>query len=154
MLTKTLFLLLGLFSCCRPAAFSFASTPAPPSDPVVRAVLFYSPSCGHCHYVITEVLPPLFQQYGSQLHIVGIDVSQPDGQALFLAALQHFKLETSGVPFLVVGDTYLVGSGDIPAQFPSLIDRYLAQGGVDWPAIPGLAGALSAAQTAQPPEET
>ena len=34
-----------------------ARTPSP--DAVVRAVLFYSPTCGHCEYVITEVLPPL-----------------------------------------------------------------------------------------------
>ena len=72
--------------------------------------LFYSPNCGHCHLVITELLPPLVEQYGEQLSIVGVDVTQPDGQALFLAALQHFNLESGGVPFLVVGDTYLVGS--------------------------------------------
>jgi len=40
-------------------AFTLLSplTPTPPGT--VRAVLFYSPSCGHCEYVITEVLPPL-----------------------------------------------------------------------------------------------
>ena len=116
------------------------------ADGVIRAVLFYSPSCGHCEYVITEVIPPLFEQYGGQLFIVGIDVSQADGQALFMAALQHFKVESSGVPFLVIGDTYLVGSQDIPEQFPGLIEQYLAQGGVDWPAIPGVAEAMIQAE--------
>jgi uncharacterized membrane protein len=113
---------------------------------MVRAVLFYSPNCGHCHFVITEFLPPLFEQYGEQLVIVGVDVTQPDGWALFLAVLQHFNLESGGVPFLVVGDTYLVGSVDIPEKLPGLIDQYLAQGGVDWPAIPGLMEALAAPQ--------
>ena len=71
------------------------------------------------------------------------------GRALFSAALQYFNLETSGVPFLVIGDTYLVGSINIPQQFPGMIEQYLAQGGVDWPAIPGLAETLAAAQAAQ-----
>jgi uncharacterized membrane protein len=118
---------------------------------VVHAVLFYSPTCGHCHYVITEILPPLFERYGDQLQIVGIDVSSQAGQALFLATLQHFGLEQGGVPFLVVGDGYLVGDVDIPEQFPGRIEHYLTQGGVGWPAIPGMAEAMTAAQTTHVP---
>lgn len=121
---------------------------------VVRAVLFYSPSCGHCHLVITETLPPLLEQYGDQLLIVGVDVSQSGGQALFMAALQYFNLESGGVPFLVVGDTYLIGSADIPEKFPGLIEKYLAQGGVDWPGIPGIAEAVTTAQKTQAPTPT
>lgn len=109
---------------------------------VVHAVLFYSPGCGHCYIVITEELPPLFERYGDQLYIVGVDITQPAGQELFLLTLQYFNLESGGVPFLVVGDTYLVGSVDIPEKFPDLIEQYLAQGGVDWPAISGLAEVL------------
>ena len=31
-------------------------------EPVVEAVLFYSPNCGHCHHVINEVLIPFCSQ--------------------------------------------------------------------------------------------
>ena len=62
-----------------------------------------------------------------------------------MAALQYFNLESSGVPFLVVGDRYLIGSNDIPMFFPGLIEQHLAEGGIDWPAIPGLAEAMAAA---------
>lgn len=117
---------------------------------VVHAVLFYSPSCGHCHYVIEEVLPPLFEKYGDQLQIASVDVTQPEGQTLFLAALQKFGLERSGVPFLVVGNVYLIGSADIPEQFPILIETYLAQGGMDWPDIPGLRATLGIVPTNAP----
>lgn len=106
--------------------------------PVVRAVLFYSNTCGHCEYVITQVLPPLFEQYGDQLQIIGVSVSSESGSAIFSLALEYFGLESGGVPFLVVGDTYLVGSLDIPEQFPGMVEDLLAQGGVDWPDIPGL----------------
>ena len=112
---------------------------------VVRAILFYSPSCGHCEHVITTVLPPLFEQYGDQLQMIGVDISSESGSALFRLVLQHFKLESGGVPFLLVGDSYLVGSLDIPEQFPGLIADYLAKGGLDWPAIPGLDQAIEAA---------
>ncbi len=109
----------------------------------VRAVLFYSPYCGHCHYVMTETLPPLIEQYGDQLQIFAVDVTSESGQPLFQSAMLYFDLESTGVPFLVVGDQYLVGSRDIPEQFPGLIAYHLEKGGVDWPAIPGLAEALA-----------
>ncbi|WKZ38898.1 MAG: vitamin K epoxide reductase family protein [Anaerolineales bacterium] len=125
-------------------------------DAVVRAVFFYSPSCGHCHYVIENTFPPLLEKYGDQLQIVGVDVTQPDGQKLFLAALQKFGLESSGVPFLVVGNIYLIGSADIPERFPALIETHLAQGGIDWPDISGLPEYLgiSAPQTQLEPADS
>ena len=110
---------------------------------VVRAVLFYSPSCGHCHYVITEVLPGLFEKYGEQLEIIGVDASTEGGQILFQSAMQFLQLEQAGVPFLVVGERVLIGSVDIPNLFPQWIEEHLAQGGVDWPKIPGLAEAMA-----------
>jgi uncharacterized membrane protein/thiol-disulfide isomerase/thioredoxin len=113
------------------------------TPPVVRAVLFYSPTCGHCQYVINETLLPMTEKYGEQLQIIGLDVSQEYGQTFFLAALQKFGLEQGGVPFLVFDNIYLVGSKDIPEQFPGLVESYLLQGGVDWPDIPGLREAIS-----------
>jgi len=67
---------------------------------------------------------------------------------LYQAAIQRFDIppERLGVPTLIVGDMVLVGSLEIPDQFPGLIEKHLAQGGVDWPDIPGLAEALAAAQ--------
>jgi uncharacterized membrane protein len=132
-------LLVGLLILISAATSAYAQH----STPVVHAVLFYSPACGHCHFVITETLPPLFEKYGDQLQIIGVDVTTPRGQALFQAALQKFNLEAGGVPFLVVGDAYLVGSLDIPEQFPGLIEYYLRLGGVDWPEIPGLTAEIT-----------
>ena len=117
--------------------------------PVVHAVLFYSPTCGHCEYVIKEVLPPLYEKYGRQLQIIGFDVSTQQGQAMFMGALEHFGVEKGVVPFLVIDDIVLVGSEQIPEELPELVEAYLTMGGVDWPGIPGLREMLvSAAQTA------
>ncbi len=128
---------------------TFLAAPVVQAAPaVVRAVLFYSPSCGHCEKVITEDLPPLLEKYGQQLSIIGVDVNQPDGQMLFQAVIQHFNLVQVGVPTLVVDDVVLMGSLEIPERFPGLIETYLAQGGTDWPAIPGLAEMIAAATPA------
>jgi uncharacterized membrane protein/thiol-disulfide isomerase/thioredoxin len=133
-----------LLSLLSPGSASLQS-----EESIVRAVLFYSPSCGHCHYVIQEVLPPLFEKYGDRLQIIGIDISQPDAGDLYVAALKKFNRDRGGVPALVVGDQLMIGSVDIPEKFPALIEQYLAQGGVDWPDIPGLAEVLSAVQSTQ-----
>ncbi len=113
-------------------------------EPVVQALLFYSPTCPHCHDVIDNVLPPLKAQYGDQLQLVGIDTTKASGQQLYLAAYENFAApETSqGVPVLLVGDTYLVGAVDIPAQFPAIIEVGLRNGGIPWPAVPGLREAI------------
>ena len=123
--------------------------------PVVRAVLFYSPSCGHCHYVINEVLPPLFDQHGDQLQIVGVNTANADGQALYQAAIQRFNIPDTrrGVPTLIVGDVVLVGSGEIPSQLPLLIDQHLAADGIDWPDVPGLAAAVQTSEPAAPADD-
>jgi uncharacterized membrane protein len=127
-------------------------SPALAQSAVVRAVLFYSPTCPHCYQVISEDLPPILEQYGEQVHIIGVNTATPGGQALFQAAIEHYNIppEQRGVPMLIIGDVILIGSLDIPEQLPKLIEHHLSQGGVDWPEIPGLAEALAAAQ----PEST
>ncbi|NTU79472.1 MAG: vitamin K epoxide reductase [Chloroflexales bacterium] len=110
------------------------------AGPVARAVLFFSPTCPHCHYVLEEVLPPLQTRYGEQLEVQLIDVTQPEGQSLYQAAVAAFAIpeERMAVPTLVFDTTVLVGSDEIPAQLPGLIEAALAAGGNTWPAIPGL----------------
>jgi uncharacterized membrane protein len=110
--------------------------------PVVRAVLFYSPTCPHCQLVINDTLLPLLDKYGNQLQIIGLDISQPQGQQLFLNALNKFGLDRGGVPFLVIDNIHLVGSVEIPERFPGMVETYLKQGGVDWPDISGLSDIL------------
>ncbi|MBN1217413.1 MAG: hypothetical protein JXM69_00675 [Anaerolineae bacterium] len=126
------------------------------SDAVVRAVLFYGPTCPHCHKVITEVIIPLSEEYGDQLQVLGADTSQPAGSQLYQVAIDHFQIppQRQGVPTLIIGETVLVGSGEIPAQFPTLVKDQLAAGGIDWPDIPGLVQAISASEESNQEEGT
>jgi uncharacterized membrane protein len=113
--------------------------------PVVRAVLFSSPTCSHCAHVRENVLPELAARYGPQLQVAIVSTATPNGQELFLSACMKHGLLKMSVPLLVVGNSALVGSADIPDKFPGLIDRHLAGGGVDWPAIPGLRTMIASA---------
>lgn len=110
------------------------------NETVVQAVLFYSPTCPHCHYVIGEVLTPMLDDYGEQLQIIGIDTTEPGGAQLYQAAIERYRIPHTrqGVPTLVVNDVVLVGSGEIPEQFPAIVAAGLAADGIAWPDIPGL----------------
>ena len=60
---------------------------------------------------------------------------------------------------LIVSDVILVGSLEIPQQFPVLVEKYLASGGTDWPDIPGLSSIVptsppTAVPTLAPPPQT
>ncbi|MBT3389192.1 MAG: vitamin K epoxide reductase [Chloroflexi bacterium] len=148
-----LLIILALFS----VGFLATQPAAAQEDGVVHAVLFYSPTCPHCHEVINNVLPPLLQEYGDALQIIGINTTTIEGQELYQAAIDNFQIseERQGVPTLIVGETILVGSGEIPEQFPGIIEQGLAEGGIAWPAIPGLedsiarGAAQATAQTSQ-----
>ncbi len=126
--------------------------PVRANEPVVRAVLFYSPSCGHCQKVITEVLPPVQEKFGNSLTILGVDVSFAEGQNLYQVAVEQFQIpqERLGVPTLIIGSSVLVGSQEIPEKFESLIEQGLQNGGIDWPALPGLEEKILALESAQP----
>jgi uncharacterized membrane protein len=115
-------------------------SPVSANTPVVHAVLFFSPTCSHCHKVMTEDLPPLQAQYQDQLKIFQVDVTQEEGQDLYRNAIERFNLppEKLGVPTLIMGSEVLVGSVEIPSRLPKLIETGLSSGGVDWPAIDGL----------------
>ena len=119
-----------------------SATPTP--RPVVHAVLFWMDGCPHCHEVINNVLPPLQQKYGDKLSIHLIEVkSQQDIDQLYqLGAALNVPKQNVGVPFLVIGDKVLVGSAQIPAELPALIEKHMAAGGVDYPNLPGLADLL------------
>lgn len=129
------------------AASLVGAAAAPQSTPLVRTILFFSPTCPHCHTVITESLPPLVEKYGESLVIVAINIQSLEGQRLFQNAGRLYGIppEQLGVPLLAVGDRALVGAFDIPDQLPAIADAGLAAGGIPWPEIDGLQAALVAA---------
>lgn len=125
-------------------------------EPTVHAIMFWMEGCGHCAWVKENVLPPLAEKYGDQWQLQQIELtSAEDFDHLFdLGAALGISRESIGVPFLLIGDAVLIGSDQIPAELPGLIEHHLAAGGVGWPQAPGLAWFLPELETAVPATTT
>ncbi len=115
-------------------------------QPVVHAVLFWMDGCPHCEDVIQNVLSPLQQKYGKQFDLFMIEVKgQEDVNLLYQVAESYgIPKEGTGVPFLIIGEQALVGSDQVQNQLPALVEDYLAQGGLGFPANPLLVDFLPA----------
>lgn len=135
-------------------------------EPVVRGVLFFSPTCGHCEYVINSVMPPLFTENGGPwevysdeqspeegaafylldngtLQFLLVDVTVEAGGLLFEEATNRYDIESGGVPRMIVADQAYTGSADIPEALPVLIADGLGSGGIDWPSFAGVGAAVA-----------
>lgn len=114
--------------------------------PQVIAVFFYSPSCPHCHIVIDNHLPGIQEEFGAALRILFIDINSQGGAALITSAFDYYEVPSGnrGVPFMVIGDQYMMGSVDIPQQMPQLVRDGLAAGGIGIPEFPGIREAYEA----------
>ena len=113
-------------------------------EPVVHALLFYSPTCVHCHETITEVLIPLQELHGRRLVLLGLDTTQPYGVNLYREMIEQFAVPQAEwvVPILVVGDEILIGGGPIAGRFAGIIEDGLEGNGIDLPDIPGVTAFL------------
>lgn len=129
------------------------AAPVRAQEPVVRAVLFWKSGCGNCAETTNEVLPPIQQKYGAQfeLRLVEVITMQDVDMLYAIASAYDIPKEEVGVPFLILGETVLIGSEQIRQQLPILLDDSLARGGVDWPDNPILAAYLSASPPASVP---
>lgn len=113
---------------------------APPDIPIVYAVLFYSPTCRYCHDVITFRLPPIRAEFGDQLQIIMIDITDAQNQSIVAGAYRLYNIPDNRqvIPMLFVGETVLIGGNDIPNNLPGIVRNGLAAGGIPLPAVPGI----------------
>jgi glutaredoxin len=110
--------------------------------PVVRFYMFYGETCAHCHSVIDDFLPQVVEKYGDQVEYQLIEVwNDTDKYLTLLARGMKYGVpegHQGAVPALFIGDHVLIGARDIPAELETIIDEYLAQGGVDYPSLDDL----------------
>jgi uncharacterized membrane protein len=118
----------------------FSVKPAGAKEAVVHVALFYSPTCFHCTKLENEILPKIREKYGNRLAIVRVNVIGAAGGGIYDKAIERFKIpeDRVRVPTLIIGETVLVGTVEIPDQLPGLIDAALSKGGLDWPDLKGL----------------
>jgi uncharacterized membrane protein len=109
-------------------------------EPVVYAVMFYSPTCGHCRKVITEDWPVMHEEFGDQFQVLFVNTSAEGGAQLYRAAVEALNVpeEDRGVPLMVLDSHVMIGDLQIPEEAPVLVREGLANGGIGLPDIPGL----------------
>ena len=122
--------------------------------PIVRMVYFTAADCSHCAVVINEVLTPLQAEYGDQMQIKVIEISEPANYEMLIRAEEMFGVppEERGLPTLIVGGQALVGEDAIREQLRCLLDTCLGMGGASWPDMPGLQGIVIEGQEGLVPE--
>jgi cytochrome c biogenesis protein CcdA/glutaredoxin len=105
-------------------------------EPVARFYLFYSETCPHCHEIMDNYLPTVYEKYGDQVEYQYFDINEDTETYLTMLALEQMlglpEDRQGYVPALVIGDKVMVGGSEIPEQLEAAIDEYLAQGGVDF----------------------
>lgn len=117
-----------------------AGTARAEGNPVVRMVYFTAQDCPHCAAVKNEVLVPLQAQYGDQMQIKMVEISDPANYEMLIRAEEMFGVspQERGIPTLIVCGQVSIGEDAIREQLCCLVDRCLAKGGTAWPDIPGL----------------
>lgn len=108
--------------------------------PVVRFLMFYGQSCPHCHELITNELPQIFARYGNQVQAQYLETRQGDNGRYFTGLLLKLNVppDRAGyVPTIIIGDRVLVG-GNVLGELQTIIEEYMAQGGVDYPSLENL----------------
>lgn len=122
------------------AALLPAVCQAQADEPVVHVVMFYGPTCPHCHEIIKNVLPPLQERYGDQLDIMLVNTQSAEGDQFFhnSAFALGYPEKKHGTPLFVIGDTPLRGEEHAVDDLPVLIASALEAGGNDWPDLPGI----------------
>ncbi len=122
--------------------------------PVVRMVYFTAKDCPHCAAVVNEVLRPLQAEYGDQMQIKMVEISDPANYEILIRAEQMFGVspEERGLPTLIVDGQILIGEDAIHEQLRCLLDTCLGAGGTSWPDIPGLQGIAVESQEGPVPE--
>lgn len=120
--------------------------------PVVHILLFHSPTCPHCQIVINEVLPPIQEKYGDQIEIKLLDISDSYNYGLLLSLEEAAQIppEKRGVPMMFVGRTIMVGDLSIKDNLEGVIEKYLAEGGADYPVPEALLTPPTPGPTATP----
>ena len=126
------------------ATSSVKAAPIQSEQPVVHAALFFSSGCPYCNEVLTNTLPPIQDQYQSQLSLMLIEVAtlQDINNLYALGNALGLTKEQVAVPFILIDRTPLIGVDEINNQFSSLIDKYLQSGGLNYPDIPLLSEML------------
>lgn len=118
-------------------ALAFPScSPASTGDGVVEFLVFDSPDCGECLFLTGELLPRLEEKYGTRISYTYYDVSEFEDFRLMINIEESYGKADMEIPQVYIGGEALIGPEMIETRLESVVDEYMAEGGVDLPRIP------------------
>lgn len=80
------------------------------SEDKINLYLFRGKGCSHCYEFLTFVADTLIPKYGKYFNLVTYEVwNNQDNSAFMSKVATKLGADASGVPFIVIGDKYLVG---------------------------------------------
>ncbi|MFN2184525.1 MAG: hypothetical protein ACK2UU_11060, partial [Anaerolineae bacterium] len=102
-------------------------------EPVVRFRFFYAEDCQHCQAIKAELFAELLAEYGSQLEISYLEISDPAVFQQMVALEKQYDVaaEVADVPEVFIGDQVLIGEEAIREKLPGLVNQFLREGGVE-----------------------
>ncbi|MBD3246108.1 MAG: hypothetical protein GF333_03765 [Candidatus Omnitrophica bacterium] len=103
--------------------------PAGAKDPV-EVLVFYSQHCGACHALKQNFFPAIEEKHADITHWRYLETSNnPQHLQTLIAATEHFRDEESpAVPAVLVGQSFLVGTGEIKKNLDRAIALAYVQG--------------------------
>jgi cytochrome c biogenesis protein CcdA/glutaredoxin len=123
------------------------------AEPVVRFYYFYDSECDVCEETHREVLEPLLATYGDQVMADERDIDEESNFLLLLGLEKAYEVESVSIPEVFIGDDALIGGERIREQLRERIEHYLAQGGVDLPAVSTFPALLETPGACEPEPE-
>jgi len=72
--------------------------------------VYHSPSCPHCHHARDFISETLVKEY-PDLVVVEINASDPANRKVFVDAIEKCKMNSYGVPVVVIGEKCFQGYG-------------------------------------------
>ena len=105
------------------------------ADGQVHLYYFFDDLCLACQDVHAKVLEPLIDRYGNQLIVDERDVAEDAHFELMLRLEEAHQVASPSIPEVFVGDDALIGPDEIRERLQERIEHYLAQGGVQLPAV-------------------
>ncbi len=106
-------------------------------EPIVYGILFYSTTCPHCEEFIANDLPGYEAEFGDQFVLTQVETSGGQGRELLFEAGEKYNIERLAVPMMILGDTVMIGNGQINSQAPDIIRNALQNDGLDYPDLAG-----------------
>jgi len=119
-----------------PAANATAEAAAPATPaPVVSFYVFWDSKCGPCLKLMNEVLPDILSRYPKEQVSVDARNLEHGSYTLMRDLETQFGLELGTMPEIFIGNEVLLGLDAIQNRLPSLLDQYLAAGGIGLPQL-------------------